>query len=392
MEHNSNLDELLISYLLKESSAEQQDLIIEWIGKDEKNRNYFEEFRKMNGLIAAKRSFDNINVEDEWRHFENEVARLQVQPPLTTVNEERRIDHLSSEEPGRRSRMYRIMMATAVAASLLLLIGLGWRMFFNQGPVEQPTSSYADQKPGISLPVMRHEVNTLDKPRKLVLQDGSEVILEAKSELSFFEPFEPNCREVTLIGMANFKVAKNKAKPFTVFSGDLRTTVLGTEFSVTAYNNAGKITIRLYEGKVVVRSIEEVKKKLKKDYYLIPGNELVYYAAKGTALIRNFNLNKSIVERPEIKKNKQPLGDNPLLPLNNKESWYMFNNQLVSQVFDQLEAMYDVKIEYKAKDVERLYFIGTFNKSDSVENVLKQITQLNNLKMTRKDNKYIISK
>jgi hypothetical protein len=51
-----------------------------------------------------------------------------------------------------------------------------------------------------------------------------------------------------------------------------------------------------------------------------------------------------------------------------------------------------VEIKYEPKEVQKMYFIGKFNKSDSVETILKQIAALNNLIVTRQNNTFIISR
>jgi hypothetical protein len=70
----------------------------------------------------------------------------------------------------------------------------------------------------------------------------------------------------------------------------------------------------------------------------------------------------------------------------------MFNNQPLAQVFKQLEEMYSVEIVYAEADIQKMYFIGKFSKSDSVSAILKQIASLNNLTVIKQDNKFIISK
>ena len=70
----------------------------------------------------------------------------------------------------------------------------------------------------------------------------------------------------------------------------------------------------------------------------------------------------------------------------------MFNNQSLSHVFDQLSGMFNEEIVYSKKDFSKIYFIGTFNIADSLDNILKQIASLNNLKVTRANKQVIISK
>ena len=123
--------------------------------------------------------------------------------------------------------------------------------------------------------LVRHETNTTGKEKKLPLPDGSLIVLADKSEVTYEEPFTEK-RHITLTGKAWFKVAKDTAHPFTVISGDVATTALGTAFSVTAYKSTDSITIRLYEGKVVVKAASNTVNNLKKGVFLLPGQEFVY--------------------------------------------------------------------------------------------------------------------
>ena len=54
---------------------------------------------------------------------------------------------------------------------------------------------------------------------RITLEDGTEVWLNAASRLSYPETFSGQQRRVSLDGEADFKVAKNEAKPFIVTSG-----------------------------------------------------------------------------------------------------------------------------------------------------------------------------
>ncbi|MGZ5135910.1 MAG: FecR family protein, partial [Flavitalea sp.] len=183
---------------------------------------------------------------------------------------------------------------------------------------------------------------------------------------------------------------KKNLKPFTVFTGDLSTTALGTRFTVTAFENSNNIYVRLFEGKVVVKSC--VPNKInKKNYYLIPGQELVYNIAKEKTNIWAFKTVPAPGKTDRPSKSIAAL-DDPSIPKYGRSSWYMFNNQPLSEVFDQLADMYNVEIHYSKKDIAKMYFIGFFEKSESLESVLKQITVPYKLKLIRQNNKYTIRK
>jgi transmembrane sensor len=70
----------------------------------------------------------------------------------------------------------------------------------------------------------------------------------------------------------------------------------------------------------------------------------------------------------------------------------MFNNQSLSEVFDALAAMYDVRIVYSKEDIKNMYFIGTYEKSDSIERILNEIALLNKLQISKLDNGFKIER
>jgi transmembrane sensor len=89
--------------------------------------------------------------------------------------------------------------------------------------------------------------------RSIVLDDGSTVQLNAQSRLRV--RFAEHERNVELLaGQALFQVAKDKARPFIVASGEARVRAVGTQFDV--YRRKGGTTVTVIEGQVTVMSNE----------------------------------------------------------------------------------------------------------------------------------------
>lgn len=91
------------------------------------------------------------------------------------------------------------------------------------------------------------------KDMKIILSDGTEVWLNASSSLTFYVPFDAHKREVLLKGEAYFKVRHDDKRPFTVHSGPMNITVLGTEFNVRSYNGEPS-RVTLVKGRVNLSS------------------------------------------------------------------------------------------------------------------------------------------
>lgn len=281
----------------------------------------------------------------------------------------------------------KIVRLIGVAASIILAIGLGL-LFFTNNKSQQSLVARNDSSIDSTKSIAYHEVNTTGKEKRIQLQDGSLIVLSNKSEITYRQPFT-NARDISLIGKAFFKVAKDKTRPFTVTSGDISTTALGTEFTVTAFKNSKKIVVRLYEGKVVIKAMHKGNKKLKSDIYLLPGQAFVY-DVKTPGKVKTFKVKDTQIPEDVLKMEEE--GEDPSVPQNTQGSWYMFNNEPVAEVFVQLEQMFNVKIEFNEADFQNTYFTRRYNRSASLETILSEIATLNNLKISKKDSAFIISK
>jgi len=314
--------------------------------------------------------------EAEWENFE----AGHIDPVLS-----KQLFETVQHQTIRKAHIIRTIRRIAVAASVLLIAGLAW-IYLSGKKQELPVAKTETEKNNVVSFVTKREINKTGKDKTVQLADGSLITLANNSEVDYQLPFI-NSRNITLIGKALFKVAKDKTKPFTVTSGRITTTALGTTFRVIGNESNTNILVLLYEGKVVIKALNKSDWHMKTDYYLNPGQEFVYNN-QAIAIIRSFN-NKRV---NTTKEGDDMLTDEPTLPQNTGGSWYMFNNQSLGDVFDQLSFNFNAKIVYNKEDVNRKYFVGRFNKSDSLDVILKYITIANKLKVDKKDNTYYITK
>src|SRR4051812_19359656 len=123
MQHNSKFDELLISYLANELNEEDEAFVLDWINFSDEHRQHFEELSGAWKLLNAKLSTDTINVNDEWKRFEDSISNQQQKVSL--LNEVQHIASSSNEEEKRKSSsvFYRMAkVSIVVAASFILLL------------------------------------------------------------------------------------------------------------------------------------------------------------------------------------------------------------------------------------------------------------------------------
>jgi transmembrane sensor len=210
-------------------------------------------------------------------------------------------------------------------------------------------------------------VNNGSHKKEIRLSDGSTMILNTNSRLQYKKDFTPNKRDIYLEGKALFTVAKDKHRPFTVYSGAISTTALGTVFTVNALPGKKHIAVKLLEGKVVVRYQQQ-------ETMLLPGQELTWHTLNHT----------SIVKYP-IKPKPVPTATRSI-----QAKEIAFDNAPLPEVFDKLQQWYAASIEYNKAEVDNMYFTGTISKKDALPMVLKVIAQMNGLELKEQAKGYII--
>ncbi|MCF0063202.1 FecR family protein [Dyadobacter chenwenxiniae] len=220
-------------------------------------------------------------------------------------------------------------------------------------------------------------VNSSDSVQHIALADGSVIKLFPESGISYYKSFSVDKRDISLHGMAEFKVAKDSARPFSVYTGALTTTALGTTFVVDAPVNKNYINVRLIEGKVVLRAARM------KAIYLYPGQECEYVKDTGETTVKELSKAKPQgLSRQEFK----------TAPTPGRKETLMFVQKPLSDVFDQIGRHYGVRIESADPQVNVISFSGSFFETDSLRSVLKIICDANHLTFQEQQNKITIEK
>jgi transmembrane sensor len=170
----------------------------------------------------------------------------------------------------------RMMLGGALAASLAVAVFGGWRAM-DAGLISPPAVLAGGEQ------TFRTAVGQTATVR---LRDGSVVTLDTDTIVRARESAER--RQVKLLrGQAYFKVAKDKARPFTVAAGDKVVTAVGTAFAVRVQKRAVEVT--LVEGRVKVQQAGQVDAPAAGPHKAVatemqPGSRLVAVEDKGWVL------------------------------------------------------------------------------------------------------------
>ncbi len=185
------------------------------------------------------------------------------------------------------------------------------------------------------------------------LPDGSNIVLNAESKISFHPYWWIFERAVLLEGEAFFKV--KKGEKFKIFSENGTTEILGTSFNIYARANDYKVFCQT--GKVKVSST-----KLNESF--------VIYQQE----IASFNHTNNIKKVQKIK------ADNVIYW---KENKFNFTSEPLINVFKEFERQYNVKIHVEVINISDNIYTAYFHKSSSVENSLNLICKTFNLKFKK---------
>lgn len=187
---------MLVRYLLSEVTDTERRDVAEWLAADQAHRKHFARFsaiwEQSRGLAAT----GNVDEHAAWQRF---VARTQ--------------QHTAQPGAGRNVRPLYMRSWVRVAAVLLIFCGLGW--FFLD---EQHFGS--------------NTIYSGNFPRTDTLPDGSVIVLNKKSALTYPTAFKANSRNVKLKGEAFFTITPDKARPFIITANGTSVTVVGTTFNV----------------------------------------------------------------------------------------------------------------------------------------------------------------
>ncbi len=254
---------------------------------------------------------------------------------------ESRVSEILEAIPARGSKLPGAWFSSGwlqLAASVLLLVGLGWAAFTYKkaGKSPDPYHALIQNLPPESLEEI---VNDTDKTMLVNLPDGSSVLLKQNSRISFPHQSDSRKREIYLSGEAFFEVQKTPEKPFFVYANEMVTKVLGTSFSIRAYRDEKEVRVVVKSGKVSVFAHGSPQEEVMSAGRSLRGMVLV---PNQQATLRRTNLEivRTVVDRPVLLR----------IPIENQN--FNFKRTPVQEVFRVLEKAYGVDILFDEEVVE----------------------------------------
>ena len=260
-----------------------------------------------------------------------------------------------------RKKLY---IGIASAAAILVLAFILWPTMYSDTTesIQVFASLEAPKEITFSETNDRMEVSTpAGTTTSITLSDGTKVLLSANSRLEYDKEFTSNKREVTLVGEARFRVAKDANRPFIVRTEQIQTQVLGTVFDVKAYPQTSP-DVTLYEGSVEVSLNGTSPKRMQ------PGEQAI--------------LNKE---------GKLKLGKASDSQGKWAEGEFAFDNQGLLKVMQEIGSWYNISVVFRSRPLleERIYL--RMSREDSVDKVLGVLNDLGVAKFNLKEGVIVVA-
>lgn len=243
-----------------------------------------------------------------------------------------------------------LAIAASISLALVLTLPFGDSLGTAQAPAhERLKVSRRFQK-------TRRLVVPVGEVRSLLLPDGTKIIANSRTSISYPEAFAGKLREISVNGEAYIEVAHDSAHPFIVHGNGFSLKVLGTKFNVNTYEGKAS-TVALLEGAV------EVKTRNADAVRLHPDNLVRINSGAVSELIH-----ASAAEHTSW-----------------TEGFINLYGQTVEQVASQLEDFYGISI-LCSPNVANVRLYGKMHLNADCNKTLRHVTFLSNSRCIRQGN------
>jgi len=370
MKANTNYIAKLIYKLLRgQETVAERDSIEHWRKSDKRNDKLIDEFRSAKNIEQDLNFFADLDEGEAWQKVNavRHPKKINYWPFFRiaavfillfgAVIFYLREKEANSSGTKVAQKVLKKDVLPAQSGALLLLADGSVVPLENSVKAIDPKIVVAATKGGTAAVVApltewAIEYNTLVVPKghfyKLNLEDGTQVWVNANSQLKFPEKFDKNERRVILDGEAYFEVSHDAKRPFYVESKGNEVKVLGTHFNINAYSNNVRTT--LSSGRVQVSH---------------SGNVIVLEPGEYANLIGE-----------QLRKGKADLEHD----LSWHHNQFYFKKETIVEIASTLSKWYDIQVKFK-KDValDKVY-TGNFKRDVKLSEVLEMLSYVCDLR------------
>lgn len=324
-----------------------------------------------------KRVITRLFTEKEWEGFRSEEELTPAKSDQLFASISDRLQKENSPRGKIRVHVYWPgIYASAATFLLLLTVVVLWRSYTPRAIDKKVKPQLVSFK---TTPQWKVYNNTTEKTVRVRLPDSSWMILYAHSSAKHLEKFNTHSRSLFLSGKAFFEVAKDEHRPFSVYAGGLKTTVLGTSFIINTLTKGENTYVKLHTGKIQIEPLQSSKNFRKK--ILLPG--------------QHFTFNRTKQREIPIMLAPKPTKRNDASSFEKIGFTLHFNKMQLNEVLKVLANDYQVEILLEPKlEIEHISYTGEIDMQlEPINEVLTNLCLLNGLALEQhQENKFTIYK
>jgi len=328
-EENKNEDKW-IAWLTGESTDKPEPEILEGAGFSELKRTW-----ELTGTAYSYRKSDPDKVWSELKE--------KIQPETKIV----------------QLRRFNILKYAAIFVALIALTSITFLLVRN-------TDKTGNQL--VASGTVMKTIQTIAKPLSyttIKLPDGSTVKLNAGSSLKYPEKFAETMRKVILSGEAFFDIIHDSNHPFVVEINNVEIEDLGTSFNISAYPGMDQVVVN-----VVTGSVRLFDKDQKETKIIAAGSSGKFLTKKGEIIVF------------------KELTPNFLSWITRELS---FHHTPLSTVFEELENIYQVKLEFSDPGIANIAYTANFDKLQ-IDDIVNVIAKTHHLSVQKTNDGYVFLK
>jgi transmembrane sensor len=296
---------IILKYLQGKASENETEKFFEWLDENPSNKEEFFELKKIWALTAKEKNAEKITWSD-----------LQ-----------------AKTQPSPKKRLLNSVLSRAAVIILLLSLGALSQYFISDIRNKQVyAKSFTVEAPAGQM-------------TNIELPDGTLVMLNSGTVLSYNSDFSSGNRKVSLEGEAFFDVQKDVDHPFTVKSDFLGVRVYGTSFNIQAYPNDKEFTATLVEGSIGL--LDKNGQELEK---LEPGEKAYFDDSESTLQIMKVDTN---------------------MYTSWKEGLVTFRDEKMKDIAKQIERWYNVEIIIQREGLGEERYFGSILKNKPIDQILE---------------------
>lgn len=299
---------LINKYLRGIATEKEVGEIFMWIKSSSSNKSEFLKYKQAWALTAKS----NKNLDIAWTKVQRQTT-------------------------GKNRTRFLLQNMMKYAAIFIVILGVG--MVLQHVLTERSSHENLAYLETVKIDAPLGQITNINLP------DGTTVVLNSGSTLSYNIPFLNSVRNVKLEGEAYFAVAKDSEHLFIVETQSVDLKVYGTSFNVEAYPEDKHVNTTLVEG-----SLGVISKKGEEMVRLVPGENAKYEK----------NLAKLTVSEVDI-----------ALYMSWKEGFVSFRNERLEDIATKIERMYDVEIIIRNKKLRDELYSGTILRNKPLNQILE---------------------